>query len=270
MHTVSSSPVIFNRALLRKYRDRAAARLFQHQFLLEEVWANIAERLQESTRAFPIVLEMGCRLGGCSSYLAQRAGTRLVVQSEMSAVMLTKAQGMRIMAEEEYLPFAPGSFDLVLSIINLHAVNDLPGALIQLRKALKPGGVFIAALLGGDTLTELRQSLMAAEMECGRGVTPHIFPFVDMKDAGMLMQRAGFALPVADSYTLVASYEGITPLMHDIRGMGEGNILITKKNYGLSREVLAHAGCYYQQHFNLDEGRIQATFEIITITGMGV
>lgn len=263
-----SPPTIFNRKLFASYRDRAANSFNQYDFLVQQVAENIAERLEDSSRQFPVVLDLGCRFGQLSSMLCGKSSIGTVIQTDISQQMLSKASGLRVQADEEYLPFADETFDLIISVLNLHTVNDLPGALIQLRKALKPDGIFIAALFGGETLTELRQSLMTAEIEAERGVVPHIAPFINTKDAGMLMQRAGFDMPVADSHNVIVSYENIFSLMKDIRGMGESNILTLKKNYGLNKEVLARAGSYYKRMFLLEEKYIKSTFEIVTVTGI--
>lgn len=262
-------PSIFNRRLLAQNRNRAAKHFSQYDFLVQEVAENIALRLEDSSRIFPVALDMGCRLGQLASVLQGKSGIETLVQADISPRMLASNTGLKLVADEELLPFASRTFDLITSVLNLHMVNDLPGALIQLRKALKPDGVFIAAFFGGETLTELRQSLMAAELEVGKGVVPHIAPFMDTKDAGMLMQRAGFSMPVADSHSVTVTYGGMLSLMRDVRGMGESNILMVKKNYGLNRSILAYADQYYKQYFPVEEGCIKATFEIITVTGMG-
>lgn len=263
-------PIIFNARHLALYRNRAARHFDRYDFLLQDAVDNICERLQESSRVFPKVLILGCRLGQLARALPKTVGSALCIQVDISPVMLHSAEGLRVQADEALLPFAPGSFDLIISLLGLHAVSDLPGALIQARKALHPDGVFIATLFGGETLTELRQSFMAVEMQEGQGATPHIFPFVDIKDAGMLMQRAGFHMPVADGYHLAVTYENVLSLMQDLRGMGEGNILAMRKNYGLNRPLLASVDQHYHHHFPLEDGRIKATFELLTLTGMGV
>lgn len=263
-------PIIFNRQHLALRRNRAARHFNRYDFLLQDAVENICERLQESSRAFPRLLIMGCRLGQLARALPKTVGSALCIQADISPVMLHSAEGIRVQADEALLPFAPGSFDLIISLLGLHAVSDLPGALIQARKALRPDGVFIATFFGGETLSELRQAFMAAEMQEGQGATPHVFPFADIKDAGMLMQRAGFHMPVADSYHLAASYENTHALMRDLRGMGESNILHVRKNYGLNRTVLASVEQHYCHHFPFEDGRIKATFELVTLTGMGV
>ncbi len=174
---------------------------------------------------------------------------------------------MRVVADEERLPFAPDSLDLVVSLLGLHWTNDLVGALIQIRRALRPDGLFIGAFLGGATLTELRQCLLEAEDEVIGGAGPRVSPFADGLDAGALLQRAGFALPVADVDRLVVRYRHPLRLMADLRAMGETNALVERPRRPLTRPVLARAFALYQERFGLADGRVPATFEIITATG---
>jgi SAM-dependent methyltransferase len=165
------------------------------------------------------------------------------------------------------LPFAPASFDLVVSGLNLHLVNDLPGALVQIRRALKPDGLFLAAILGGRTLRELREAFTVAESEITGGASPRVIPFADIRDCGALLQRAGFALPVTDADKVDASYATPFDLMRDVRNMGAANMLAARSRKPLSRAVLLRAAEIYAERFSLDNGRVTATFEIIHLTG---
>lgn len=169
--------------------------------------------------------------------------------------------------DEEALPFAPESFDLIVSVLSLHAVNDLPGALLQIRQTLKPDGLFIAALFGGDSLRELRASFAAGEMAILGGVSPHVAPFADVRDLGGLLQRAGFALPVVDMDRLPVRYGSLDRLIADLRHLGETNILQQRRKTPLRRDVLAAMLQHYHAHFVDEEGRLEASFDIIYVLG---
>jgi SAM-dependent methyltransferase len=165
------------------------------------------------------------------------------------------------------LPFAGERFDLVVSLLSLQAVNDLPGALIQIRRALKPDGLFIACLLGGASLTELRQVFMQAEAEIEGGASPRVAPFADVRDLGALLQRAGFALPVTDSEALRVRYPDPIALMADLRAMGLTNPLVDRRRAGLRRATLRRATELYAEHFADPDGRLPATFELVWLSG---
>ena len=172
-----------------------------------------------------------------------------------------------VVADEEALPFGDAVFDLVVSALALQFVNDLPGTLVQIRRALKPDGLFLAALIGGETLTELRQSFAAAESEVEAGVSPRVAPFADLRDLGALLQRAGFALPVTDVDRITVRYDTVFALMHDLRRMGATNALIDRRRVPLRRATLMRMAEIYGERFSDDDGRIRATFEIIWLSG---
>jgi len=195
-----------------------------------------------------------------------RGGVKTLIQCDLSLPMSKRAGPLAIVADEELLPFAPQSFDLVLSNLSLHWVNDLPGALSQIRRCLKPGGMFLSSMLGGETLKELRQSLAAAETAIDGGLSPRISPFADVKDAGNLLARAGFTQPVADLETLSVSYPEPFKLMADLRGMGESNAVIEARKGLTSRAMMMEAARRYVEDFADEDGRIPATFQIITLT----
>ena len=174
-----------------------------------------------------------------------------------------------VVAEEEALPFAPESFDLVLSLLNLHWVGDLPGALLQIRRALKPDGLFLGVMFGLGTLGELRDCLLAAESEMRGGAGPRVSPFADLRDAAGLLQRAGFALPVADVGTLTVTYPDALALMRDLRGMGEANALAARPQGFAGRELFARTAALYAERHADAEGRIPARFQLIFLTGLG-
>ncbi len=172
-----------------------------------------------------------------------------------------------IEGEIEALPYAPESYDLIRSALVLHSVNDLPGVLLQIKRALKADGLFIGAMLGGETLHELRESLMQTEMRLKGGASPRVFPFADKQQMGALMQRAGFALPVIDSEIVTVSYENMFKLMEDLRGMGENNVITARSRTNPGRAFFAEAARYYAEHYGEDDGRIVARFEILYMLG---
>jgi SAM-dependent methyltransferase len=175
--------------------------------------------------------------------------------------------GLAVAADEEALPFRDGALDLVVSGLTLHLVNDLPGTLVQIRRALKPDGLFMAALLGGDTLTELRAAFAAAEAEVEGGLSPRVLPFADLRDLGALLQRAGFALPVTDVDHLTVRYASPLALMHELRRMGAANPLVDRSRRPLRRATLARMLEIYAQRFADADARIRATFEIVYLSG---
>jgi SAM-dependent methyltransferase len=174
---------------------------------------------------------------------------------------------LRVAADEEMLPFAEGTLDLVVSALALQSVNDLPGVLVQICHALKPDGLFLAALLGGETLTELRQSFAAAEAEIDGGVSPRVAPFADLRDLGALLQRAGFALPVVDADRLTVRYATAFDLMRDLRGMGATNALLERRRTPLRRETLLRMARLYAERFSDPDGRLRASFDIVWLSG---
>ena len=260
---------VFDRALLRRRRDRAMPKLAAHDFLFAEVAARLAERLDVVNREFPLALDLGCHGGSLARALDKRGGIKTLVQCDLSQDM-ARAAALNgyptLAADEEALPFKAESFDLVMSVLGLHWVNDLPGALIQIRHALKPDGLFLGALFGGQTLTELSQALMEAELAEESGASPRVSPFAEVREAGGLLQRAGFALPVADVDTIPVTYPDARALMRDLRGMGESNALIARRRTPSRRETLLRAAEIYRERFGQTDGRVPATFQVITLT----
>ena len=260
---------VFDRALLGLRRDRAAADFAAHAVLFREVAERLADRLDDIKRRFPLALELGCRTGLMAPALGGRGGIETLLQCDISPKMarLAAADGApALVVDDELLPFADGSIDLVLSCLGQHWINDLPGALLQIRRALKPDGLFLAALFGGETLGELRQVLIEAETEAEGGVSPRVSPFPDLRDAAGLLQRAGLALPVADRDQITMTYPDALSLMRDLRGMAESNLLRDRRK-GLSRRAtLLRAAALYQDRFADSQGRIPATFEILFLT----
>lgn len=259
----------FDRALLRRRRDRAAGNFAAHDFLVREVAARLIERLCSLKRGFPLALDVGGHSGQFSRALRDQPGhgVGVIVLCDLSPAMSATAACLRLAADEEALPFAPQSLDLIVSVLSLHWVNDLPGALAQIRRALKPGGVFMGSMLGGQTLHELRHALSTAEIEIDGGLSPRVSPFADVRDAGALLQRAGFAMPVADSERIDVTYANPLALMRELRGMGETNVATHRRRSFLRRYTLARACEVYTGKFGLPDGRVPATFEVITLTG---
>ena len=260
-------PEIFDRRAVRRHRDRAAPGLADYDFLFREVADRLADGLLDFNRDFPLALDLGCHGGQLASVLAGRGGIERLVQCDLSPAMVAEASGPRLAADEEALPFADATFDLILSVLSLHWVNDLPGAFSQIRRALKPDGLFLAAILGGGSLDELRQALLGAEVEVSGGAAPRVSPFVDAHDAGALMQRAGFALPVVDTDRIVLSYTNPFAMMAELRGLGESNAVMERSRSFTPRAVIEAAARHYHSAHGNDDGRIPATFQIITLTG---
>ena len=215
---------VFDRGLVRRRRDRAADSVARVAPILEDCADRLLDRLDDTTRRFSRALDLGGR-GVVAPRLAAR-GIPFVVSADLSARMAARAGGLAVAADEEFLPFAPESFDLVVASLSLHWVNDLPGALIQIRRALAPDGLFLASLPGLGTLQPLREALAAAETELRGGLSPRISPFPELRDAAGLLQRAGFALPVADQEEVPIAYRSALGLLADLRAAGEANAVL--------------------------------------------
>jgi SAM-dependent methyltransferase len=256
---------IFDRPLWRARRQRRAPGFGAVDFLVREASERLADRLDDLTHRFPNALALGAHQGILAEALAGRGGIAQLVQADAAPAMLPPT-GLRLVADEEWLPFGEGTFDAVFSAFYLHWVNDLPGALIQLRRALKPDGLFLAIVPGARTLQELRACLADAELEIEGGISPRVSPFVEVRDAGGLLQRAGFALPVIDSDLLTVTYPDALTLMGELRAMGETNALTARRRTLSRRATLLRAAALYQERYADAEGRIPATFELLTLT----
>jgi len=255
---------LFDRKLIIERRKRAIAS-GPATFLLERVAADLVERLSAVKRRFPLALDLATPGEAVTRALAQSGQVDSVVVAEPLAKL--RPAGLRVAADEEALPFANEALDLVVSALALQWTNDLPGALIQVRRALKPDGLFLAALVGGDSLNELRDTLAAAEAEVDGGVSPRVAPFIDVRSLGGLLQRAGFALPVADVERLTLRYGRLADLFRDLRRMGATNALIERRRAPLRRATLARAAAIYGERFADPDGRLRATFEILWLSG---
>lgn len=260
---------IFDRSLLRRRLARAIARS-PATFLLERVAADFGDRLATVLRRFDRALDLGTPGGDVRRVLAASGKVGTVIAAHplvgLGSPVANDATFL-VAADEEALPFADGSLDLVVSALAWQTVNDLPGTLIQVRRALKPDGLMLVALLGGETLTELRQAFAVAETEVEGGLSPRVAPFVDLRDAGALLQRAGFALPVTDVDRLTVRYPSVEALMHDLRRMGATNPLAARRRDVLKRATLARMMDVYRQSFADPDGRIRATFDVVWLSG---
>jgi SAM-dependent methyltransferase len=246
----STAPILFDRALLAARQERAR-KLGAATFLLDRVAEDMAERLSTVMRDFAEAADVwtpgeGLRLPGARI----RALTHIVPGGT-----------------QEILQLGPQSLDLVLSALALQFVNDLPGVLAQIRRSLRPDGLLLAALIGGDTLTELRQCFAAAEAECEGGVSPRVAPFADLRDIGGLLQRAGLALPVTDVDRIVVRYADAFALMQDLRRMGASNVLVERRRAPSRRTTLLRMAEIYRERFSDSDGRIRATFDVIWLSG---
>jgi SAM-dependent methyltransferase len=264
MSAPTSAPRVFDRSLLRRRRRRAQA-LGPATFLIDRIVDDLADRLASVLRRFPVAVDLGTPTRALRRLLAARVDALIAVDADPLA--LRDDAGPKLVADEEALPFADGSLDLVISALALQSVNDLPGALVQVRRALKPDGLFLAALLGGDTLTELRQSFAAAEVEIEGGVSPRVAPLIDARDAGALLQRAGFALPVADVDRITVRYASPFELMRDLRRMGATNALAERRRKPLRRATLLRMAEIYAARFADADGRVRASFDIVWLSG---
>lgn len=261
---VSPAPQVFNRTLARQRRERAAPGFHAHDFLVREAAQRLAERLEDLNRPFPLAVDLGC---GTGAALRGRFGIEVLVHADSSEVLARQTGRPAVVADEEWLPFGPAAFDLIASVLALHRVNDLPGSLVQIRRALRPDGLFLACLFGGESLKELRRAFADAEIAVEGGMSPRVAPFLDLRDAAGLLQRAGFAMPVADIDTLTVTYPDPFALMRDLRGMGETNALAERRRTPLRRATLQAAAEAYRDRFGLPDGRVPATVQLVWLTG---
>jgi SAM-dependent methyltransferase len=265
-YAMASHPVVFDRDLLRLRRRRAEA-LGPSTFLLDRAAADLADRLFAVTRGFECAVDLGTPTPALRRLLAGSGKIGTMIAVDALAGRSAERNGLAVAADEEALPFRDGSLDLVVSALALQFVNDLPGTLAQIRRALRPDGLFMAALLGGDTLIELRQAFAEAEVEIEDGISPRVAPFADLRDLGALLQRAHFALPVADIDRVTVRYGSPLALMHDLRRMGAANPLCDRRRRPLRHATLARMMDIYRARFSDADQRVRATFEIIHVSG---
>lgn len=251
----ANSIAVFDRPALARHRARAARLGDAAGFLFRDGAERLWDRLADIKRPFSRALDLGSRDGYLAAHL-RAAGTDTVVAGEPAMLAV----------DLEALPFAPASFDLVVSSLAFHWVDDLPGALLQLRHILKPDGLLLINLFAGETLEALRRALVEAESEVENGASPRVSPFADPRDLAGLLQRAGFALPVVDSDRIVVDYPDAWKLMRDLRAMGETNACVERHRHFTRRATLLRAAELYRQRFGDAGGRIPAQFEIATLT----
>ncbi len=259
--------LVFDRAALRLRRERIAPGWDRQAFLKREIAARLVERLDDVRRSFPLALDLGCHGDEIAVALGGRPSVGRLIRCDLGFGFASRAGGTSVVVDDEALPFAPASFDLVLSAMSLHWVNDLPGALIQIGRSLKPDGLFLGAMLGGATLWQLREALAAAESEVEGGLSPRVSPFADLRDAAGLLQRAGFALPVADSETIDVEYDNALALMHELNAMGESNLVLGRRRGLGRRATLIRAAEIYAERFARPSSRIAASFEVLFLHG---
>lgn len=259
---MSGPSPVFDRRLLTSRRRRALARADLPLFLLDRVADEMIDRLAAVRRRFDVALDLATPHPLLSERLAATGQADRILRMDPLA-----DTHPAVIGDEETLPFRDGSLDLVVSALALQFANDLPGVLAQVRRALRPDGLFLAALLGGETLTELGESLALAEAEVTGGASPRVAPFVELRTAGGLLQRAGFALPVIDQDRLTVRYDNALALMRDLRAMGAANALTERSRRPLSRAILLRAGTIYAERFSDPDGRVRATFDVIWLSG---
>lgn len=252
-------PLIFDRAAVKRNRMRSARHGAQANFLFEDVASRLAERRFDINRP----LDQAAILGGRGLLTVEDLGVGTLLDLDSAALLLP---GGGAVCDEEALPLAEGRFDAVFSLLNLHTVNDLPGTLIQINRALKPDGIFIAAMFAAGTLNSLKNALLVADLETSGGAHPRVAPFVDVRDAGGLLQRAGFQMPVADTETITVNYSDPLRLFEDLRMMGETNVLIERARTFLSRTALAKC-IEALEETRSPAGKIPIAFEVAFLTG---
>ena len=271
---VSPAPAVFDRQLVRA-RQRRAAGLASSNFLVDRMAEDLSDRLAAVLRRFERAVDLATPTDAVRRALAASGKVGTIITANARPIAQPGVRGcaaagdahLVVAADEEALPFRDASLDLVVSVLAFQFVNDLPGTLIQIRRALKPDGLLLAALVGGDTLIELRQAFAAAEVEIEDGVSPRVAPFADVRDMGALLQRAGFALPVADVDRMTARYSSPFELMHDLRRMGATNPLVERSRRPLKRATLRRMAEIYAERFSDPDGRIRATFEVVWLSG---
>ncbi len=262
MTDTSDDILIFDRERVRQNRERCSNNIQDYNFLANWCGAQLMERLDDVKRDFSNALHIGARASNITSDKIKN-----LLTMDLSEALVKSSSSFSVVGDEEFLPFKNDIFDLILSTLNLHSVNDLPGCLVQIRRTLKKDGLFMAAILGGETLHELRNIMMQAEINIKNGASPRIFPFADKQEIGALLQRAGFNLPVVDSDFVTVTYDNVFKLFEDLRGMGEGNAIAARSKSNAGKALFMETARLYQEQFADKDGRIRATFEIIFMIG---
>jgi SAM-dependent methyltransferase len=260
------APRLFEQALIRTRLARAIA-AGGPDFLLQRAADDLADRLALVLRHFATVLDLGTPGPHAAHVIAQSGLATTLLRAAPVDVALKPGPWQGCVADAGLLPFGDRSLDAVISLLALQSVDDLPGSLVQIRRALRPDGLFLACLIGGTSLSELRESFADAEMEIEGGISPRVAPFADLRDLGGLLQRAGFALPVTDVDQVTLRYSSALALMRDLKAMGAANALIERRREPLRRATLLRAIEIYQQRFADPDGKVRATFELVWISG---
>ncbi|XP_074944359.1 arginine-hydroxylase NDUFAF5, mitochondrial-like isoform X1 [Phalacrocorax aristotelis] len=262
----------FDRRLKRKQKNWAAlqAEPAKCEYLREEVGGRIVDRVFDITRTFPLALDVGSGRGYIAQHLTKETIEKLIqvdtAENALKNAVESEIPTVSVVADEEFLPFKEDTFDLVVSSLSLHWVNDLPRAFREIHQVLKPDGVFIGAVFGGDTLYELRCSLQLAELEREGGFSPHVSPFTAVSDLGHLLSRAGFNTLTVDTDEIQVNYPGLFEVMEDLQGMGESNCSWNRKPL-LHRETMLAAAAIYQEMYGNSDGSVPATFQIYYMIG---
>ena len=273
MMTRMTVPLLFDQQLIRQHRQRASRDYADFAFLKDAAAARLADRLELIRRDFNLCLDLGAHDGRLAQHFAQdstdsvKIGHMIQADPAVGFALAAANYGSGIAHALDQLPYKAESFDAVFSCLSLHWVDDLPGLMMQARRLLKPDGLLLMSLLGGNSLIELRQVLAEAEQDITGGLSPRCAPMADIRDIGGLLGRAGLALPVADSDRLTVHYPHMFKLMADLRGMGEQNALLARLKTPTRRDVFYRAAEIYQQRFGQADGQIPASFEIVTVTG---
>lgn len=258
-------PLLDTSLWLQRKRRALAGMADGADFLMRRVADDLGDRLSAVERSFENAAALFCQTADAADGLAASAKAAKVTRVEAGPAFLAGTDGK--IAQFETVPFQPGELDLAVSILSLQAMNDVPGMLAQIRRALRPDGLFLGAMVGAGTLAELRESLLAAETELTGGASPRVIPFADVRDAGALLQRAGFALPVTDIETVIVRYDSLFHLMADLRAMGETSILVDRPRKPATRRLFARAAEIYAERFSDPDGRVRATFSIVWMSG---
>jgi len=264
---------MFDRARIARNRDRASSGFREYAFLKGRESNQLLERLADTSRDFARALDIGAHDGQACEALRDSGKVKEIIALEVAPLMRGKlrASGFETVASDsEILPFEPASFELVTSVLSLHWINDLPGLMHQVRQVLVPDGLFLGCLFGGGTLPELRAALIEAESEVTGGISPRLSPLPGLQDMASLLQRAGFALPVADVERVTVRYGHPMKLLQDLKGMGEQAAFAPRdgqERRPLSRRILARMSEIYADRFSDADGKVRATFEIIWLSG---
>ena len=259
-----SDITVFDRYRVKHNRERARKEFSKYDFLFSWSQARLSDRLYDINRQFKTALHIGSRVPVCAE---KHDKIDFMATLDLTGTFVTPSAAPYIQATEEFLPIKAKSLDLVVSNLNLHSINDLPGALCQIRQSLKDDGLLMASMLGGETLHELRAIMAETEIELLGGVSPRISPFADKPQMGDLLQRAGFSLPVVDSEIVTVTYDNAFKLLHDLRGMGEGNSIIARDKTPLGKQFFMRLAQKYAQRYAESDGRIVASFEVIFLLG---